>query len=342
MSKQPFEIANTIVYPGKRIRIELPVAKLYDCTEITIPVEIFSGKEEGPVLFLSAALHGDEINGVEIIKRILRRHKLLENMKGTLIAVPVVNKLGFNNGIRYLPDRRDLNRCFPGSLKGSLAHQIAYVFLNEIVQRSTHGIDFHTGAIHRTNLPQIRASLEDSETVKIAEAFGAPVIINTKLVDGSLRNEMKKMGIPLVLFEGGEALRYEENIIKSGINGALSVMKAIGMFDPDDFHRSKKKSKDVFVAKSSYWVRAPHSGSLRFKKKLGSRVKKGEILGIISDPFGLEKHFVKAIEEGIIIGMSLLPLVNNGNALFHIATFKDISAVEESVEEYEFFLENLD
>ena len=255
---------------GQRKQVRIDVAKLYDFTDMNIPVEVVRGKKEGPTMFISGAVHGDEINGVEIVRRILNK-KSLDKLKGTLIAVPIVNVFGFNTMSRYLPDRRDLNRTFPGTKDGSLTAQLAHTFVNEIVKHCTHGIDFHTAAINRINLPQIRACLDDEITLKMAEAFQMPVVLHSSLRDGSLRGATRDMGIPTLLFEGGEALRFNERVIKTGVQGAISVMRHIGMLPP---LKSKPKQKEIFVARSSHWLRAPHSGILTAKKKLGERVKK--------------------------------------------------------------------
>ena len=342
-STKNFSINGTLIPPGKRKQIEISVAKLFDYTEMSIPVEVIRGNEEGPTLFVSAAIHGDEINGTDAIKRLLSKKKLLSKLKGTLIAVPIVNVFGFNNNTRYLPDRRDLNRCFPGSKNGSLAAQVAHIFMSEIVSKCTHGIDLHTGAIHRSNLPQIRACLDNSETKKLAEAFGVPVILNSTLRDGSLRQAAEDYNIPMLLFEGGEALRYDERVIKSALNGIISIMVEIGMLTKQEAFKpnTKKRTKEVFVARSSYWVRAPHSGSLRTKKHLGNKVKKNELLGVLSNPFGQEKFEVRAKSTGIVIGTTMLPLVNSGDALYHIATFEDVSAVEEHVDLFDESLNEL-
>lgn len=330
-SRKAIEIAGESIEPGKRKRIDIAVATLFDRTEMTIPVEVVHGVEDGPTLFVSAAIHGDEINGVEVIKRLLGKSRIKpKKIKGTLIAVPIVNVFGFNRNSRYLPDRRDLNRCFPGSLKGSLAGRIARTFMDEIVDKCTHGIDLHTGAIHRTNLPQIRAYLDNEETNRLAHSFGVPVVVNSNIRDGSLRQAASDKGIPMLLFEGGEALRYEEKVIRSALKGVLSTMESIGMIEPENAKpKKKKKQKEVFVARSSFWVRAPESGSLRAQKKCGDQVNKGDLLGEISDPYGRNKVKVIANKTGIIIGMTMLPLVNNGDALFHIARFEDSEAVEE-------------
>ncbi|CBW27210.1 conserved hypothetical protein [Halobacteriovorax marinus SJ] len=317
---------------GQRVNISIKVAALYDHTPLSIPLEIIRGKIPGPTLFISAAIHGDELNGVEIIRRILKR-KEISHLSGTLILVPVVNIFGFNNKSRYLPDRRDLNRSFPGNSKGSLASRMAKIFMKEVVKKSTHGIDLHTGAIHRTNLPQIRACLDDEKTRELAQSFGVPVIIDSKLRDGSLREAARKNKVTTLLFEGGEALRFDEDVIKSGVKGCISVMEKIGLI-PKHKAKKVKKVQEVYIANSSYWIRSPHSGTLSFNKSLGDRVKKGDILATVSDPFGREVIEITSIDNGILVGQSKLPLVNQGDALFHIATFKNSTKVKKALEEY--------
>ncbi len=324
-------IGGEVIKKGERKRVLLDVAKLYDFTDMNIPIEVIRGKQDGPVLFVSGAIHGDEINGVEIIRRLLTK-KALSRLKGTLIAVPIVNVFGFNTKSRYLPDRRDLNRNFPGSEKGSLTAQLAHTFMTEVISHCTHGIDLHTAAINRANLPQIRACLDDPETKRMAEAFQVPVMLHSSLRDGSLREATQSKNIPTLLFEGGEALRFNEKVIKSGLAGVLSVMRELGMLLP---LKNKKPAKDVFIARSSHWIRAPHSGILTVKKKIGQRVRKGHVLGVISDPFGREKHELVAKRSGIIIGAVTLPLLNRGDAAFHVATFEDVSTVEEHVDMFE-------
>ena len=197
--REPFEIGGQSIKPGEKRDIEFSIPNLYTNTNLTLPVKVIHSKRPGPVIFISAALHGDEINGVEIIRRLLHV-KSLARLKGTLIAIPVVNVFGFIHQERYLPDRRDLNRSFPGSVTGSLAARMANLFLTEIVSKCNYGIDLHTGAIHRENLPQVRALLDDEETEMMARAFTSPVIINTSIVEGSLRAEVEKMGIPVIVY----------------------------------------------------------------------------------------------------------------------------------------------
>ncbi len=323
------EIAGVKVKPGSRATIDVPIPTLYTHTALKIPVKVFHGKKDGPCLFVCAAIHGDEINGVEIIRR-LTNHKSLSKISGTLIAVPVVNVYGFINQSRYLPDRRDLNRFFPGSESGSLAARLSHVFLKEIVCKSTHGIDLHTAAIHRDNLPQVRAFLDDDETKRMAEAFTAPIILNTPLQEGSLRQAIEKMDISVIVYEAGEALRFNEVAIRAGVKGIISVMQEIGMVP----RIKNRKRITPMIAKSSQWVRASQSGILRSLTSLGKVVTKGQILGVISDPFGEKEEEVIATISGMVVGKSNIPLVNEGEALFHIARLDKKLDASGKIEEF--------
>lgn len=319
MVHEVFTIGGQEVRLGERRQINLEVAKLYDFTGMSVPVEVVRGKQDGPTLFVSAAVHGDEINGVEIVKRLLH-HRLLSRLYGTLIAVPIVNVFGFNTKSRYLPDRRDLNRCFPGDENGSLASQLAHIFMEEVVKKSDFGIDLHTGAIHRSNLPQIRATLDDPMTLRLARAFGVPMVINSNVRDGSLREAAQACKIPTLLYEGGEALRFNAEVIRAGVRGVLLVMQEIGMLSPMSV---KHTQIETIFARSSVWVRAPHSGILVSHREVGEKVTRQELLGIVTDPFGHHRFEVRAKYAGTIIGGTVLPLVNEGDALFHIAVSED-------------------
>lgn len=327
--RAPFSIGGVTIAPGDRATVELEAPDLYTHTAVTLPVQVIHGRGPGPVLFLCAALHGDEVNGVEIIRRVLHE-RTLGRLRGTLIAVPVVNIYGFINKTRYLPDRRDLNRSFPGSETGSMAARMARLFLNEIVSKCSHGIDLHTGAIHRENLPQVRALMDDPETERMARGFGLPVILNTGYVAGSLREAVEKMGITAIVYEAGEALRFDEVAIRAGVEGVMSVMRAIGMLPRT---KRSRPAADPLVALTSTWVRAPQGGILRSMKPLGAQVNKNDLLGVVSDPFGENEQPVLASFAGIIIGRATIPLVNEGEALFHIARFKSPDTVAGQVEE---------
>ncbi len=324
-----FELLGHRIQPGQRLEIEFEAAQLYTHSPLSIPVEIIHGKYEGPVLMVNAAIHGDELNGVEIVRQIINQLEP-SKLKGTVIAVPIVNVFGFIHKSRYLPDRRDLNRCFPGSEKGALASRIANGFFNNIAKHCDYILDLHTGAIHRTNLPQIRANLSNPETLRIAKAFATPVIIDSALRNGSLRSEAEKCDIPVLTYEAGEALRFDPLSISAGVMGIRRVMQAIGML-----RASRKKLPEPVIAKSTSWVRAPGNGILRTVVNLGDNVEQDETLAYISSPLGHAEIELKAPKSGLVIGQQTLPLVNEGDAIFHLAYFKQgDSEVGQAVENY--------
>lgn len=310
---------------GQRTAIDLPIARLGTGTTLSMPVRVIRGRRPGPVLFVSAALHGDEINGVEVARRLLAM-RLLAELRGTLIVVPVVNVFGFVGQSRYLPDRRDLNRSFPGSERGSLASRLAHLFMNEIVANSTHGIDLHTGAVHRTNLPQVRLTEGDAVAHELALAFGAPVVLASKVRDGSLRAAASEVGKSILMYEGGEALRFDEWAIRAGLRGVTAVMRTLGMLPKK---KTKRPAKAPMWCLSSRWVRAPVGGVLRACVRLGDLVEPDQLIGTVGDPAGEEFEQVRARDGGVIIGEARLPIVNEGDALFHIARLDpDIDAAE--------------
>ncbi|MEQ9394289.1 succinylglutamate desuccinylase/aspartoacylase family protein [Haliea sp.] len=301
------------ILPGERKVIDIPVAPTYTHDNLSISLQVVRGKRPGPILFVCAAIHGDEINGVEIIRRLLKDPHL-ERIRGTVIAIPIVNIYGFINHTRYLPDGRDLNRSFPGSTRGSLTGRIAHTFLQEVVVKCSHGIDLHTGARHRSNFPQIRANLEDAQVLGMTEAFGAPIAIDAKLRDGSLRQAAGDLGVPVLLYESCEALRFDEIYIRAGVKGVLNVMRHIGML-----RRSRARVKPPIISRSTHWIRAPESGILRVLVPLGAEVDKGQTIAFIADPMGTSETDVVADSHGIVVGRTNLPLAYEGDALFHIA-----------------------
>jgi len=330
--KGDFIIGGKAIQPRSRTLIELPLPPLYTHTPLKLPVYVLRGAKDGPRLFVSAAIHGDELNGTEIIRRLLKVPSL-KRLRGTLIAVPIVNVYGLLNQSRYMPDRRDLNRSFPGSEKGSLTARLANLFMTEIVSKCTHGIDLHTGAIHRFNLPQIRADLDDEATASLAEAFGVPVLINANIRDGSLRGSAVENGVSLLLYEAGEALRFDEVSIRAGLKGIINVMRKLEMLPPSRTRHLIKP--EPFIARSSTWVRSPDSGLFRKVRALGSRVRRGDVLGLVDDPFSGQEFEVVATAGGIIIGCAEIPLVHEGEALFHIARFEDIKEVAGQLEAFQ-------
>jgi predicted deacylase len=287
-------------------------------------VHVVHGEEEGPVMFLSGAIHGDEIQGVEIIRRVLM-HPHLMKLRGTLLAVPIVNSFGFLNHTRYMPDRRDLNRCFPGSDRGSLASQVADIFFREVVLKCRHGIDFHTAALHRTNLPQVRLAPDQPELLAMAEAFAPPVILISKLREKSLRLAAGEAGVKVLLYEGGEALRFDEAAIDAAVKGSLRVMAHLGMIEPVP----RRLAPGTVFSDASVWVRAPESGILHTTRRIGDRVGKREVVGVVADPLGSSSLPMFAEDDGIIVGRTNLPIVNRGDAVFHIARARPLSTIKE-------------
>lgn len=313
------EIGDTRIAPGERKRFELPVARLPTDTWISLPIEVINGAKDGARLWLSSAVHGDELNGVEIIHRVLQQVDP-QQLSGAIIAAPIVNVFGFINQSRYLPDRRDLNRSFPGSKTGSLASRLANLFLQQVVTKCTHGIDLHTGSHHRTNLPQIRADMQDAETAKIALAFGTKVLMHSTTRDGSLRESAAKLGIPVLVYEGGEPMRFNETAIRTGERGVLQVMAALGM---RKMKSKRTKQTKPYITSESSWIRARRSGILRLNIELGDLVSKGEIIGTIGNALGDDKRSVRAAASGIVIGLTNNPLVNQGDSMVHVAKLNE-------------------
>jgi predicted deacylase len=320
-SRQPLKVGGATVSPGTSVRLELPAGRLPTGDWLNLPVVAIHGGKPGPALWINAAIHGDEINGMEIIHRVLE--KLDPNLlAGSVLAVPIVNVFGFIQQARYLPDRRDLNRHFPGSKKGSLASRLASLFMREIVKPCDYGIDLHTGSLHRTNLPQIRADLNDPDTRRIAEAFAAPMMFRAKMIPGSLRAAAAKRGVPILTYEAGEPLRFDEEAIDVGVRGVLRVLDALGMRKLRSGERTKPRPS--FVAASTHWVRATRGGVLHLAVRLGQEIEKGDVLGTISDPVGAEGEKVKSRYSGVVIGYTNNPLIHLGDAMVHVGEAKAV------------------
>lgn len=321
--RQAFTIGGEQVAPGQRRIVDMPVSKLSNHTPVTLPVHVLHGIRPGPTMFVSAAIHGDELNGVEIIRRLLRTLQP-GNINGTLLCVPVVNAYGFIGRSRYLPDRRDLNRSFPGSSGGSLAARLAHLFLKEVVSRCSFGIDLHTAAVHRVNLPQIRCSIDkDRRAIDLAEAFGAQVVLESPDRAGSLRRSARDIGVDVLVYEGGEGLRFDEFAIAAGTRGIANVMLHRGMLELPDGVEPEKVARTgesaVLIANASKWVRAPDGGIFRAVRTIGNAVSAGDIIGYVANPYEDSEIPVRSSVRGVIIGRTTLPVVNMGDALFHVA-----------------------
>ncbi|AVX05059.1 succinylglutamate desuccinylase/aspartoacylase family protein [Maritalea myrionectae] len=315
MKAEAFEIGGERILPGERRTVDLPVSVLSDHTPVTMSTHVINGKRPGPIVFVSAAIHGDEVIGVEIVRRVLQSPKL-RGLRGTLICIPIVNAFGFLNHSRYLPDRRDLNRSFPGSETGSLAGRLAHLFISEIVKRSDFGIDLHSAASHRDNYPQIRVTPGRPKLRELADMFGAPILLTSKVREGSLREAASAVDCDVLLYEAGGGLRFDEFAVRVGTTGVLRTLHGLGMIAGKPIAPSKA---NPLVCSDSYWMRSPAGGLLRTFKKSGDTVVKGDVLGVVSDPFGEVETPITANTDGVIIGRSELPIVNEGDATFHIA-----------------------
>ncbi len=318
MSATPFHFAGKPVRPGTRRQVSLPAGRLPSGTELSLPVEVLHGSEPGPCIWLSGAIHGDEIVGVEIIRRVLEQVDE-RTLAGTIIALPVVNVFGFVAESRYLPDRRDLNRSFPGSTRGPLAGRLARTFVDEVLSLTEFGIDFHAGSDDRINLPQIRGNLDDPETRRLAMAFAPPLVVHSKTIRGTLRETALKLGKRVLLFEGGEPRRFSPRAVGAGVDGAVRTLHALGMVDTLGETATDRSSSAPAESRSTKWVRAPRGGIFRLGVKLGGLVAQGELLGIISGPSGRGGREVRATASGMVAGHAVNPLVHQGDGLVHIA-----------------------
>ena len=310
--KKGFKINAEAVAPGENKKVILNRYELPTNSNVEIPVHVFRSKADGPVILLSAGMHGDETNGIEIIRKIISRSEVSHLKCGTVIAIPVINIVSFLFGSRDLPDGRDMNRCFPGKSKGSLGSRIAHDLMKHIVPLIDFGFDFHTGGSKINNHPQMRCVFEFSDNLKLAEVFSPPLIINSSYRDGTFRREAAKKGKPILVFEGGESLRFDYLSINEGVNGILRTLHHYGMIEvkvPNN--PSVKLLKD-------YWVRADESGLFHASVPNGSHVRQGDLVGVICNPYGSIDQKLLAPKSGWVVGINNQPVVHQGDALIHI------------------------
>jgi uncharacterized protein len=316
-------IAGTKVVAGEFKETVLKVSEFYTATHVNVPVFIKRGLEDGPTLFVTAAVHGDEINGVQIVRDLILDLKE-RDIKGTVIGIPVVNRFGFIHHDRYMPDRRDLNRAFPGDPEGSAASRYADRVFSEILSKCTHGIDLHTAGASRTNLPQVRGDMTDASVKAMARAFGTNVVLHHKGRKSTLRRACTDVGIPTIIYEAGETFRFQRDVVTAGKRGILNVMNHLGMI-PGELHKPEYQ----VIVKSSTWFRSPRGGILDVYVRPGDLIYEGDELAIITNPFGKEVAALKSPVTGLIIGTTTLPLVNPGNPIAHIAKLdKTLKVVE--------------
>jgi len=311
------EILGEKVALGKSAEASFGVAKLHSRNAVEVPVIIERSKKPGPTVLIIAGIHGDEVNGVEIVRQIIAKG-INKPKIGTIICIPVINIFGFIHMDREFPDGRDLNRVFPGSKSGSLASRVAHKLINEVVPHADLILDYHTGGSDRFNSPQIRIAKGKSSLDELASIFGAPFVLHSKNLNKSFRNSCYKLGIPILLYEGGKSLHINSVVTNNGVNGAKRILSHFGMLK-GKFKVSKPKKRSVFISESK-WIRAKHSGMFKASVTINSQVNKGDVIGNITDPYGKFNHFVKADNSGYIFNVNESPIVYQGDALFHIST----------------------
>ncbi len=302
------------IKPGENKDVELRISKLASGTIVSLRAQIFRSKNEGPTVLITGGVHGDEINGIEIVRQTIKSGLFNDLNIGTVIAIPLVNIDGFNNFSRDLPDGKDVNRSFPGSQNGSLASRVANTISTLILPHVDLGLDFHTGGASIHNYPQIRVNKNDDESLDLAEIFNAPLIVETGLVSKSLRKEAYALQIPMLVFEGGESLRIDENSLNEGIRGIKRVLSHYKMID------EIIPTQSTQIIKKHKWLRAASAGIFIPKKKAGQHYKTGDILGVITNPYNEFEDEIIASQDGFIFGHDNKPVVNQGKALFHIGS----------------------
>ena len=323
-----FEIAGRRFGLGEVADVELEIAESYSGSPIRLPLRVMRAARSGPAVFVAAALHGDELNGTGIVREIIMREPF-ELRRGTLILVPVVNLQGFERHSRYLPDRRDLNRCFPGSASGSQAGRLAFKIFHEIVPRCDYGIDLHTAAVRRTNFPNVRGNLRDPEVRRIAAAFGCELLIDSRGPAGALRRAACDAGCPTIVLEAGEVWKIEPSVVELGIRGIRNVLIELAMVDGERQHPPYQAR-----VRRTMWVRAEIGGILQFHVAPGELVEADQPLATNTTLLGVENRVLRSPVDGVILGMTTLPAVSPGDPVCHIATpRKKIARIREALEQ---------
>lgn len=315
--KEVLDILGQKVALGDSATVYFNVAKLHTQNKIDVPVIIERSKKPGPTVLITAGIHGDEVNGVEIVRQIIAKG-INKPKRGTIICIPVINVFGFIHMDREFPDGRDLNRVFPGGKSGSLASRVAHKLITEIVPHADLIMDFHTGGADRFNSAQIRIKKGEVVLDELAEVFGAPFVLYSKNLNKSFRNTSYKLGIPMLLFEGGKSFNIHPTITNTGVNGAKRVLNHLEMLG-SKFKVSKPKKSCVFILESK-WLRAKYSGMFKASVSINAKVNKGDVIGHITDPYGSFNHFVKAPNDGYIFNINESPIIYQGDAIFHITT----------------------
>ena len=309
------DIDGQLVAAGEEAVVRINVGRLPSRTRLNVNVFVFRSQNPGPVILMLGGVHGDEINGIEVVRRSIANDTFRSLKKGSVIAIPLLNVYGFINFSRDVPDGKDVNRSFPGNMRGSLASRVARVISKAVLPSVDYAIDFHTGGASRYNYPQVRFTRQSDESLQLAKEFAAPFMLRKALIRNSMRKVARDMGIPMIVYEGGEALRLDGFAISSATKGLRRVLAAKGMIDPgpDDGIRAQS-----IIFEKSTWVRASYSGIFTWSKQSGAKVRRGEPIGTITDPYATRVYTVKSNKDGFILGHNNAPVINQGDALFHI------------------------
>lgn len=306
-----------IVAPGETRDVEVSFSESYSGMDLSIPIQVRRGLEDGPTVFVSAAVHGDEINGTGAIRRLITEESIAVK-RGALILVPVVNVLGFERHSRYLPDRRDLNRAFPGNSKGSQTSRMAKFIFSQIVERSDYGIDLHTASVRKTNFPNVRADLSNPELQRLTEAFGCTLTLNEPGPEGSLRRAATEAGCPTFILEAGEIWKVESTVTEQAVRGVKNVLISLGMIEgemvPPPYRSVIEKTK---------WLRSDSAGFLHFHVAPGDFVKEGTPIATTSSLLGKVRQVIESPEAGVILGMTTLPVTAPGEPVCHVGLIQE-------------------
>ena len=323
---KPLVIFGESILPGESKNIQLEIARLHTTTKLTIPIIVKRSKIEGPVVLFSGGIHGDEFNGIEIVRQLISK-KINKPKRGTIICIPIVNIYGFINRSRDFPDGRDLNRVFPGSRKGSLASRFAFHIITDIMPLVDYAVDFHAGGASRFNAPQIRLTPNNPEVKILANAFNAPFTLFSKNIVGSFRSASEKIKVKMLLFEGGKSLDINHEVAQEGVDGVKRLLRHLDMLDPKHFAPPPNK-QTIYIEKSG-WLRAKCSGLLIDHNLVGQFVKKGTVLGMITDPFGKFERKIKAPNDGYVLNANHSPIVYQGDAIYHLSNTGEDEQEEE-------------
>jgi predicted deacylase len=330
MQNSKIQICDVIIHPGESANLAMPLPEQFSCAPIYMPIRVIHGKKKGPCLVIFSTLNGDELNGMEIANRIVKETSA-DDISGTIMAIPVLNTYALTHFPATLPTGETLDSCFPGVEDGSFGERMAYMFTNEILKKADYCIELETGKLNHNILPQVYCNFDNIKARRLAKAFQSPVITNVPLENNKLRQITEELQIPLLVYEAGEAMRFDENSISMGVNGIRNVMRAIDMLP-------KEPTTEInpIFSQDEDWIIAPRGGILHTDVSLGQMLEQGSKIGEIRDPFGSEQCFVvKAPREGIVVGINTTPLIHEGLPIFKIASFLDYSKAENIIEEWD-------